>query len=121
MRRARQACAWLAGAPAHATGAHLMDGDAAVLLKLPHGSRALPRAGRRSARAELDAAHAYLKPYLGPPWPTRCMRMLIGAHACCASLIILSGLADRQAPTGTQVQGSQSAADWRVVRRSANS
>ena len=44
-----------------------MDGNAAVLLELPDGSLALPRGGRRSARAELDAAHAHLKPYLGPP------------------------------------------------------
>ena len=62
-----------------------MDGDAAALLERPHGSLALPRAGRRCARAELDAPHAHLKPYLGPPWPPQCMEMLECARACCAS------------------------------------
>ena len=53
------------------TGADLVDGGAAVLLERPHGSLALPRAGCRSARAELDAAHAHLKPHLSSPCPTR--------------------------------------------------
>lgn len=58
-----------------------MDRDAAVLLEVTHGSPALPRAGRRSAQPELDAAHAHFKPYLGPPWPTRCMAN-VGMRSC---------------------------------------
>ena len=99
----------------HATGAHLMDSDAAMLLKLPDGSLALPRAGRRSARAELDAAHAHLKPYLGPPWPTRCMTN-IGISSCMLCVSCSPHRACRQAGLhNTQVQGYHSVVDWRVM------